>query len=172
MAVLHAEDTEFESSLTIEPGKLFTISAQGNSQAAHALETQTWQHVKLILKNNEREVSFEIDHNTYTNSNAATNFLAHAYLFCRKPHDEVIALADRIAELVAGERAQVMFEPAEPSFELSIKSVGESFKAEFFVDAGNVETGIYRWDSLGIRFFTSAAHLTTFAAALKTEFAW
>jgi hypothetical protein len=172
MAVLKAEDPEFESSLTIEPGKLFTISAQGNSQAAHALETQTWQHVKLILKNNEREVSFEIDHNTYTNSNAETNFLAHAYLFCRSPQDEVAALADRLNELAAGERTQVMFEPAEPSFELSVKSVGESLKVEFFVDAGNVETGIYRWDSLGIRFFTSTANLSAFAASLKSEFAW
>jgi len=42
---------------------------------------------------------------------------------------------------------------------------------EFFVDAGNVETGIYRWDALGIRFFTNNQLLTDFVAELKSEFA-
>ena len=179
MATLKSEDEEFPSSLKIEPGEKFTISAQGNTQADHPLETQTWQHVKLTLNNGPNSLVYETrpgdekaaELTLLQNATADIQTVAHAYLLCRYPQDEAQFLAEKIEELVQEKRSQVLFEPAEPSFELSIKGVGGGVKLEFFVDAGNVETGIYRWDALGIRFFTNNQHLTAFVAELKSEFA-
>lgn len=179
MATLKSEDQEFGSSLTIEPGEKFTISAQGNTQADHPLETQTWQHVKLTLVNGPNSLVYQTqpgdekvaELTLMQNALADIQTVAHAYLLCRHPQDEAHVLADRLQQLAAAQRSQVLFEPAEPSFELSVKSAGAGVKVEFFVDAGNVETGIYRWDALGIRFFTNNQLLTDFVAELKSEFA-
>jgi len=179
MATLRSEDQEFGSSLKIEPGEKFTISAQGNTQADHPLETQTWQHVKLTLINGPNVLEYQTRHGDekvaeltlLQNATADIHTVAHAYLLCRYPQDEAQFLAEKIEELVQEKRSQVLFEPAEPSFELTVKGAGGGVKVEFFVDAGNVETGIYRWDALGIRFFTNNQHLTAFVAELKSEFA-
>ena len=177
MATLKSEDEHFQSSLIILPGEKFSINAQGNLQADKPLATQTWQYVRLILNNGPKSLSFETPEvRTFENNDLAKavgdiQSVAHAYLFCRSPNDEALDLADRLSELAEDKRTQVLFEPAEPSFELTIKEVGGGLKVEFFVDAGNVETGIYRWDALGIRFFTNCAAVAAFAKELKAEFA-
>ncbi len=177
MATLNAEDVDFHSSLSIEPGEKISINAQANLQADHPLETQTWQYVRLILKNGVRTLAFEtpaertFEKNDLSDAVGDLQSVAHAYLLCRSPQDEALDLATKLIELAEDKRSQVLFEPAEPSFELSLKGVGGGLKLEFFVDAGNVETGIYRWDALGIRFFTNIQAVAAFAAELKAEFA-
>ncbi len=177
MATLKAEDINFHSSLSIEAGEKFSINAQANLQADKPLETQTWQYVRLTLENGTRTLAFEtpqertFEKNDLSEAVGDIQSVAHAYLLCRSPQDEALDLAQKLEEMAQDKRSLVLFEPAEPSFELSVKAVGGGLKVEFFVDAGNVETGIYRWDALGIRFFTNAEAVAAFAAALKAEFA-
>jgi hypothetical protein len=176
MATLKSEDKEFESSLTIEPGDKIAISAPINHKDQSERQEQIWQFVRLTMTNGPRVLTFETpEHSAEEQAELAqsvTNIqeVAHAYLVCRKPTDEITQLVAKLEDMAADKRSQVLFEPAEPSFELSIHSIGGGLKVEFFVDAGNVETGIYRWDALGMRFFTNAQRLESFIAGLKADF--
>ena len=96
--------------------------------------------------------------------------IANAFMLCRQPTDEIKQLTEMLDELVVGKRSKILFEPAEPCFELSITNVAGGLRVDFFVDAGNVETGIYRWDALGVRFFTDLPGLESFATELKAQF--
>lgn len=181
MATLFCEDEEYITSLAIEPGRVQTIDVRG--------EKQNWQHIRLVLKSGARELVFASEFKEDLNlriedvlarevKEAASltkavldiQAVADAYVLCRSPRDEVKTLITHLDELGEGRRAKMLFEPFEPSFELSAESNGGSFRIELFVDAGNVETGICRWDALGIRFFTDTPRLKRFTDALKTEF--
>lgn len=176
MATLKSEDKEFESSLTIEPGDKLTISAPINHKDPSQEEEQIWQYVRITMTNGPRVLTFETpEHSAEEQAElidavASLQEVAHAYLVCRKPSDEMSLLVNKLEDLLKDKRSQVLFEPAEPSFELSIHSIGGGLKVEFFVDAGNVETGIYRWDALGLRFFTNNQRLESFIAGLKADF--
>lgn len=183
MATLDCEDLQYHTSLTIEALAFEEITVK--------TEPQKWQHVRIILRSGNRTLSYEtaprdndlinprlqahLDANPRDASKLAEavldiNTVADAYVVCRSPQDEIGGLVKHLSELLEDKRPRVMFEPTEPSFELSVESTGGGIKVEMFVDAGNVETGIYRWDALGIRFFTSAAQMRSFIQQLKDEF--
>ncbi|MBS1990530.1 MAG: hypothetical protein JSS83_08435 [Cyanobacteria bacterium SZAS LIN-3] len=173
MATLKSEDPEFQSAITIKPGKMLEIKAM--STLTKEKEDQLWQLLDLEVTSGKRTLSFttadgqdELESVTHAVENISA--IAHAYLFCRKPSDEPRNLVKMLEEVISGKRPKLLFEPAEPSFEMTINAVGGGLRVELFVDAGNVETGIYRWDSLGIRFFTTAANLQSFVDELKAEF--
>lgn len=116
------------------------------------------------------------------------------YLFCRAPKDEVAQLVALLKRLAERKLNHIRFETLEPSIELEItRQISEAdgsliegtvaqigianpnveddgLKVQLFVDAGNVETEISRWDALGIRFFTNQSSLEQFIEALKKEF--
>jgi hypothetical protein len=172
MATLKSEDPDFESSITITPGKMLEIEAL--STVSGHKENQQWQLIDLKVASGKRSLTFDSDPNqdveSFTAAVESLAKIAHSYVLCRKPSDEAKHLVKMLGEIVVGSRAKLLFEPAEPSFELSITSVGGGLRVELFVDAGNVETSIYRWDSLGIRFFTTNKNLQAFIDELKADF--
>jgi hypothetical protein len=94
-------------------------------------------------------------------------------MVCRKPLDELANLMDILQQLLDFDRDKLLFEPAEPSFELIlIRSGITGIKASVWLDAGNAKTGIYRWDAAGVRFHTTQEHLSDFLRQLRQEFAW
>lgn len=179
MATLKSDDSEYSSTLVLNPGTRLTIKPKtiGNKLMPNE---QTWQYFSLNLVNGPRTLSFTTPPDSFAhmefeneiqNAVADIQAVAHAYLLCRSPQDEVGKLIEKIESLLKGEKAQLLFEPAEPSFDLTMNKVGGGFRVECFVDAGNVETGIYRFDALGIRFFTTEALLEDFIKELKEDFA-
>jgi hypothetical protein len=172
MATLKSEDHDFASSITITPGKMLEIAAM--STVSREKEEQEWQLVDLQVASGERTLTFSSDPSqsveSFTAAVESLSTIAHSYVLCRRPADEPKNLVKMMGEMIAGTRTKLLFEPAEPSFELSINSVGGGLRVVLFVDAGNVETGIYRWDSLGIRFFTTSQNLQTFIDELKADF--
>lgn len=96
-------------------------------------------------------------------------------VLCRDPQDEPKTLAANLQKILDGTVDEIGFEPSEPSFEILVKRSGEptkGFRVQIWFDSGNVETGIYRWDSLGMRFFTTKPRLERFIDELKDDFAW
>jgi len=92
-------------------------------------------------------------------------------VLCRTPVDEVAKLRSLLLEVSSGTRQKVLFEPQEPSFELSVERTEEKgFKVQFWFDAGNASTGFYTWDAAGIRFYTTAEHLVSFIEELARDF--
>lgn len=153
MAKLRSEDLEYETSLEILRGD------------AKIIKNQFWQRYAVILRSGAAE--FQLG------SKSAASAAEDECLFCRKPQDEVATMIDKLKLLVDFERDKFMFEPAEPSFELTITRSGVTgSKVEIWIDAGNAKTGIYRWDGVGIRFYTLQEHLISFLKELETEFAW
>ncbi|MBN9393738.1 MAG: hypothetical protein J0H83_00725 [Candidatus Melainabacteria bacterium] len=181
MARLQSEDEEYKSHIEISAGNKLSIKAKTQIADKGLMpDEQTWQYFTINLTNGGRSLDFctpadSFDHMLFENEiqNAVQDIqaVAHAYLLCRTPQDEVALLAQKIETFVAGDKSQLLFEPSEPSLELMVKRVGGGFRVYCHVDAGNVETGIYRYDALGIRFFTTQEHLMAFASQLRAEFA-
>ncbi|MBU6450360.1 MAG: hypothetical protein KGS72_01180 [Cyanobacteria bacterium REEB67] len=181
MATLRSEDRDFESSVSIIAGQ--TLSIEAASAHNDRREKQLWQMVELKIKSGERELVFSSEVGIEAAAMKAVSpeelqdavenatRVANAYLICREPTNELTNLAVMLEEIADGARTRLSFEPSEPSFELTINNVAGGLRVDFFVDAGNVETGIYRWDSLGVRFFTSAANLRAFVDDFRAEFA-
>ncbi len=144
MARLLSEDSECISILAI------TVAPTQPDADLHA--GQLWQLLTLDLTSGERQ-------------------LAESCLVCRQPRDEVSELVGLLFDLLAGRRAKILFEPAEPSFELAVERTQEGgMKVEVWLDSGNAASGFYRWDAAGIRFYTTGESLTSFAAELMQEF--
>ncbi|MBZ0189959.1 MAG: hypothetical protein K8F91_27190, partial [Candidatus Obscuribacterales bacterium] len=94
------------------------------------------------------------------------------YLLCRQPKDEASRLVKALEKLACHKRNKVDYELSEPCFSIKLKRQEDSgLQVVVFVDAGNVETGISRWDALGIRFFTNQTKLEQFIKELKQDFA-
>lgn len=153
MAVLRSEDEEYKTWMELQSGD------------AKIIEDQTLQQFTLILQSGGYELKL--------GGKATDTSEREACMLCRKPKDEVRALIEQTQELIDSKREKVLFEPSEPSFELSITRarIG-GFKVEVWSDAGNAKTGFYRWDGVGIRFFTLQEHLVSFLKELEKEFAW
>jgi hypothetical protein len=152
MAVLHSEDQDYKTSLSIEPG------------APKLIQNQMWQRYAMILRSGDQEIKL--------GGKSAGALESDNCIFCRKPKDEVQDLIDKLKQVVDFDRDKVLFEPAEPSFELSIARSGVTgIKVEIWLDPGNAKTGIYRWDGVGIRFYTLQEHLVSFLKELEDEFA-
>ncbi|CAN5422908.1 hypothetical protein BH10CYA1_BH10CYA1_02820 [soil metagenome] len=152
MAILYSEDQDYKTSLRITTGD------------AKLIQNQMWQRYSVHLRSGDHEI------NLGGKSSGALE--SDNCLFCRKPKDEVQDLIDKLKQVVDFDREKLLFEPAEPSFELSITRSGVTgIKVEVWLDPGNAKTGIYRWDGVGIRFYTLQEHLISFLKELEDEFA-
>lgn len=152
MAILVSEDRESQSSLEITAG------------TTQLLMDQTWQTFSLILKSGDFNLTLGKGEQSGTPNNQGC-------MFCRQPEDELEAVFEQLQELVDNKRDKLLFEPAEPSFELTItRSGAHGYKVEVWLDAGNAKTGIYRWDAAGVRFFTLHKHLVAFLEELRRQF--
>lgn len=143
MAILRSEDTDSISSLEIR--------RYPAESAAEEHPGQIWEQCQLVLTSGARQIS-------------------EVCMLCRKPQDEISSLIDKLADLLEGSRKTIIFEPSEPSFELTLSQATEGgIKAEIWIDSGNASTGFYRWDAAGIRFFTTRDHLTQFKRSLEID---
>jgi hypothetical protein len=155
MAKLVSEDQESVSSLEIVAGPI------------RDLQGQKWQQFSLTLESGDYKFILGNIRTGEPNHHCA------ACVVCRKPLDELAHLIDALQELADFDRDKLMFEPAEPSFELIVTRAGiTGVKVSVWIDAGNAKTGVYRWDSAGIRFYTTQANLCDFLKELKQEFSW
>jgi hypothetical protein len=156
MATLRSEDDQQPSTLEISKGAIELIGGQN------------WQRFQLTA----RSGTFVLKLAGNQDSTESSSGSPVDCLFCRDPKDEVSELAAKIEQMVNFTKDRVLFEPAEPSFELSICRAGASgVKVEVWLDSGSATDGIYRWDAAGIRFHTLQEHLADFLKELKQEFA-
>ncbi len=151
MAILRSEDSERPSTLEITKGALESIGGQ------------SWQRFQLKACCGDYKLEL---------GSESSSGLAVDCLFCREPQDEVLKLAEKIEQIVNQTKDRLLFEPAEPSFELSVvRASASGLKVEIWLDSGEAASGIYRWDAAGIRFHTLQEHLELFLKELKQEFA-
>lgn len=152
MATLKSDDSETPSSIELygnAPAELVDTSAA-------PANGERWQRVSIKL-------------NTVRVQIQSTN--DEGFTLCRMPLDEPAKLVHELSKLLASECDTVLFEPQEPSFELNFQRTHHGgIKVEAWIDSGNAQTGFYRWDSAGIRFFTTTQLIDTFVAELKREF--
>ena len=154
MAKLESDDGEFISYLEILPGRRESLTGHWQSDG----EEQLWQRytITAVSGSFRLELPESID----------------GCILCRSPKDEVLHLLERLSDLHRADRDKVLFEPSEPSFELTLLRRGEDgVKAEIWLNEGNATTDIYRWDAAGVRFFTTMSRLANFIAQIKAEFA-
>jgi hypothetical protein len=155
MAILRSEDDQQPSTLEITKGAIEVIGGQN------------WQRFQLTVRSGNFVLKLASEDSSPSSSGNPVDCL-----FCRSPKDEVSELAAKIEQMVNLSKDRVLFEPAEPSFELSICRAGASgVKVEVWLDSGNATNGIYRWDAAGIRFHTLQERLADFLKELKQEFA-
>lgn len=146
MATLISEDQEQPLSLTISKGELSSSKENGN-----------WQNVTLSLNSPQYRLTL--------------GGPGQDCLLCRSPEDEISLLAEQIEQLLQAKRENIHFEPAEPSFELTLaKTPLGGISLHCFLDAGNATTGFYRWDAVGMRFYTTPEQLQAFLSQLRQEF--
>lgn len=165
MAKLVSEDKEVESTLEIVQGPALPV--------AEIMSDQAWQKVGLALVSGPFKINLGYSNNNGAGADggAPDDDEEGECLFCRKPKDEVHELADQIEQLIEGKVDSVLFEPAEPFFELRIiKAPVFGFKVEAWLDSGNATTGVYRWDGVGIRMHTTRDNLASFTKQLRSEF--
>lgn len=166
MATLVSEDQDYKSYFEIRAGK--TVEQNVGEKV------QTWQFYSLSIANGGRVLSYTSpseDKQGYEGFIKNVERVADGYLICRAPKDEIRRLVDQLERFQRGELNNARFEPVEPSFELSLERQNDDeIRLTVFVDEGNVLTEIARWDSLGLRFFTTQAHVETFINELKAEF--
>jgi len=161
LAKLISEDKEVESTLEIVPGPALPI--------AEIMSDQAWQKVGLALVSGPFNINLGYTSNGDVPAEEEPG--SEECLFCRKPKDEVHELADQIEQLIEGKVDSVLFEPAEPFFELRVtKAPVFGFKVEAWLDSGNATTGVYRWDGVGIRMHTTRDNLASFTKQLRSEF--
>jgi hypothetical protein len=149
MAKLLSEDREIITSVELL-----------NSAAKVKYGEEVWQPLLINLVSGQRSFS-----------NVKPEILQEC-LLCRSPRDEIDDLLKLLTDLLATRTDRILFEPAEPFFELMIERSGRhGLKVETWMDAGDAHTGIYTWDAAGIRFQTTSANLEQFLEAIRSEFA-
>jgi hypothetical protein len=148
MAQLVSEEKDCSSHLEIKPGDKHIVERPSQDEC--------WQKLTLMLRSGDNHVS----------STAGDNCS-----ICRTPTDELENFASQLEGLLKGQKQKVIFEPNEPSFELTLeRSRREGIKVEAWIDAGNAKTGFYTWDAAGVRFFTTDENLAEFINQLRQEF--
>lgn len=154
MARLQSEDMEYPSSFQIARSEELNIGGQ------------RWD--RLILRLTQGSTTLSLG------GSETKDDPQDSVILCREPTDEAKALVDNLQKVLDGIIEETLFEPSEPSFEINVRRSGtptQGFRIHIWFDSGNVETGIYRWDSLGLRFFTTDTRLRGFIQDLKDEFA-
>src|SRR5688572_10710488 len=96
-AQLLSEDTDCPSSLIISGIEERTITG-------HDTEPQLWQLISIAITSGQRRVE---------------TLPGEDVLLCKRPVDEMGLLTEQLQELVKKQRDKVLFEPSEPSFELT-----------------------------------------------------
>ncbi len=149
MARLMSEDADCPSMLTISITSERMLPDLGSQK-------QRWQNLNLSLTSGKRAVSTVEDEDTAV---------------CRTPTDEMKSLVTELTALADEAKELVLFEPSEPSFELTFARTNRGgIRVEAWLDAGNGTTGIYTWDACGIRFITTIEKLRAFIEELRSEF--
>ncbi|MBI4533296.1 MAG: hypothetical protein HY711_05045 [Candidatus Melainabacteria bacterium] len=152
MAKLCSEDNECISSL--ELARLESLVMPKTQ------EEQCWQAVALTLKCGSWQLGF-----------SGADNVSLVCPISRYPTDEIDLLIKMLSCLAGGTKETIIFEPYEPAFELVIeRTVEGGIKVHAWLDSGNTATGIYRWDAVGIRFYTTQHLLLSFIAELKRDF--
>lgn len=162
MARLQSEDREYMSA--------FEISAESPIERHQKYPDQAVQYFAWRMTQGKRLISSTRES---TGSADQAPLLKDGYIFFREPEDEVKLLIARLEALVEGKVDMVLFEPFEPSIDLRIEKPDRDradLKVYVFIDEGGVETGISRWDALGLRFLTNTEMLSLFIKDLKSEF--
>lgn len=164
MARLVSEDREVESFLELVPGPAVDMG--------EIMSDQSWQEVGLVLTSGPFTVKLGHTSPLSEGQTGATDETVNEEcLLCRKPKDEVLELANLVEELTSGQKEEILFEPAEPFFELRISRAQVfGYKVEAWVDSGNATTGVYRWDGVGIRMHTTRENLVSFTKQLREQF--
>lgn len=148
MAQLYSEEKDCPSHLEFKAGDKHIVE--------RSVQDECWQKLTLLLASGDNHVS----------SVAGDNCS-----ICRSPADEIENFALQLEGLLKGQKQKVIFEPNEPSFELSFERTRrEGIKVEAWIDAGNAKTGFYTWDAAGVRFFTTDENLAEFINQLRQEF--
>lgn len=150
MARLLSEDQDCVSDLRI-------IARQRKDLESEQLkEKQQWQKIDIQLRSGARQFLSEETADV---------------MLCRSPHDEAGNFIQLLEQMLDKKRDEVLFEPSEPSFEISLaRTKRGGIKVEAWIDAGNGTTGIYTWDAAGVRFYTTDESLRDFVAEMKREF--
>lgn len=150
MAKLISEDRDCVSDLqVIAKHKKDLESQQLNEQ-------QVWQKIDIQLRSGARQFMSEETADV---------------MLCRSPHDEAADFIEQLEQMLEKKRDEVLFEPSEPSFEISLtRTKRGGIKVEAWIDAGNGTTGIYTWDAAGVRFYSTDESLRDFVTELKREF--
>ena len=150
MAILKSEDNHPVSSVELSA----LASPQSKTDGA------IWQSCRITLVSGRHQLAIPVESKE-----------SEACVLCRKPLDEVAKLRALLTDVSNGQREKILFEPQEPSFELSVERTKEKgFKVEFWIDAGNASTGFYTWDAAGVRFYTTTEHLVSFIEDLGQDF--
>ncbi len=123
----------------------------------------TWQRYEIAFNFGDEKEVFK---------SAGTDQVIGQFVFSIAPENRAELLISQIESFLVNEnQKEIIFEPADPSFELVIKrSHAGGFQAYMWVDCGNTKQLRYTWDARGIRFFTTKAHIETFVSKLKAEF--
>jgi len=158
MAILISEETQFRSYLDLRPRGEHEIDGQ-----------ETWQKYRLEAAHGA--TILVIPHENLKDD------ACMACTLCRHPTDEPRKLSDLLSGLLAGRYESFSFEPLEPSFQLDVErqqsnEVGDvdGFRVTLWLNPANVETAIFSWDSIGLRFFTSEKNLKRFTQDLNEDF--
>lgn len=151
MAKLISDDKESPTTVELTGGG-FKSATGGTAQ-----ENERWQLIRLEMKTDRVTIASSSE---------------EAFTLCRVPMDEPAKLVEQLEQLLSSERQLVSFEPQEPSFELNFeRSHHEGIKVEAWIDSGNAQTGFYRWDAAGVRFFTTVGLVRQFVEELRRDFA-
>jgi hypothetical protein len=166
MATLNSEDQDYKSFFELKAGKKVDLSVGS--------KTEAWQFYSITLVHGERTLAFTSpseEKQIYDGFVQEVDKVADGYLVCRTPRDEIGSLVKLLERFTAGTVNSVRFEPMEPSFEFILERQNEDeIRLSVFVDEGNVLTQIARWDSLGLRFFTTQSNVQQFIDELKRDF--
>lgn len=174
MAILKSEETQCPTSLELT----FVRERSGaDAVQAAALAAQTGAGAVMPLagtaqvKGADDQTWAYVAFNLVSGGNRLTTPEGADFVLCRRPADEVSKLTDLLDQFAAKKIERVLFEPSEPSFEISLERTSRGgIKVEAWLDAGNATTAIYTWDAAGIRFYTTDAHVVSFTRELRSEF--
>lgn len=147
MAKLSSEDREIETSFEIN---------------LKEVTDTTWQKYEIVF-------NFDQDKQVFKSKEGGDPSIGQ-FVFSLAPENRLKLMIEQIEKFLTTDTTELVFEPADPSFELIIKrSHADGFQVYLWVDCGNTKQLNYTWDARGIRFFSTKANIESFVEALKAE---
>ena len=145
MAKLSSEDQELKSSFEIN------LKDRINDE---------WLNYEIVFKVGEEIYKFK----------SIEDNVVGQFVFALKPKDRLEMFIQYLEKFIVNpEQKELIFEPADPSFELILKRAHGGIQAYLWVDNGNTTQLRYTWDARGLRFLTNEIKLKSFLAELKKE---